>query len=332
VLRLPRLRVERPTTVEGAIERLVQLGGRGRVLAGGTDLLPNRKHRLVEAEALVSLDAIPSLRGLRVEADGGLTLGAACSLHEVSSSAEVRAKAPVLAAAAVQVSSPQLRRMGTLGGNVLLDTRCRWYNQSLFWRRSLGFCLKKDGTVCHVVQGGKRCVAAASADTAPALLTLDARLQLVGPDGARTLPLSELYWADGAAHLSLRPHELLVSVRLPPPPPGLRGAYEKLRSREAIDFPLLGVAVSLARDGAKVTHAAAAAVALQARPLALPGVARLVGLERGTPATHEALEAVLAEAGRRLQPLPNVPGDAAWRRELVPVIVRRALTAAWEAP
>ncbi len=325
--------VERPATVEAAVERLVRLGGRGRVLAGGTDLLPNLKHRLVDAGALVSLDAIAALRGIRAADGGGLAIGAMTSLHEVATSAAVREAAPVLAAAAGQVSSPQLRRMGTLGGNVLLDTRCRWYNQSLFWRRSLGFCLKKDGTVCHVVEGGKRCVAAASNDTAPALLALEASLELVGPDGRRTLPVAALYRADGAAHLALRPHELLVAIRLPPPPPGLRGAYEKLRSREAIDFPLLGVAASIARDGERVTHAAAAAVALQARPLALPGVGEaLVGLGRGTPEAAAAIDALAAEAGRKLRPLANVPGDAAWRQELVPVIVRRALAAALEAP
>ncbi len=333
MLRLPRLTVERPATVDEALVRLQALGPRGRVLAGGTDLLVNLKHRVVEAETLLSLDAIGALRGLERTPDGGLRIGAMTPLADVATSPDVQERAPALASAAGQISSPQLRRMGTLGGNVLLDTRCRWINQTHFWRQALGFCLKKDGTVCHVVEGGKRCVAAASNDTAPALLTLDATLELRGPDGARALPLRDLYRADGAAHLALRPAELLLAILVPPQPPGHRGAYVKLRSRGAIDFPLLGVAATVVLDGETIRAASVAAVALQARPLQLEGVSeRLAGLRRGTPELTAALEALGGAAQKKLRPLANVPGDAAWRQQLVAVFVKRALRAALGAP
>lgn len=329
MLRLPRLSVERPGSVDAAIERLHVLGPSARVVAGGTDLLVNLKHRVVDAGTLVSLDAISTLRGIERTAEGGLRIGAMTPLAQVAASPEVALCAPALAQAAAQVSSPQLRRMGTLGGNVLLDTRCRYINQTHFWRQSLGFCLKKDGSLCHVVQGGKRCVAAASNDTAPALLTLDASLELQGPAGARTLPLQALYRADGAAHLALAPAELLVAVTIPPQPHGHRGAYVKLRSRGAIDFPLLGIAASLSITDGTIRTARIAAVALQARPLLLEGAAELLV---GRAPDAAALEAVAALALRRFKPLPNVPGDAAWRQELVPVFVRRALRAALGTP
>lgn len=325
MLRLPRLNVERPASVDAAIERLHALGPSARVVAGGTDLLVNLKHRVIDAGTLVSLDAISGLRGIERTPEGGLRIGAMTPLEQVASSPEVQQCAPALASAAGQISSPQLRRMGTLGGNVLLDTRCRYINQTHFWRQSLGFCLKKDGSLCHVVQGGKRCVAAASNDTAPALLTLDASLELQGPDGPRTLPLTALYRADGAAHLALGPAELLVAVTIPPQPTGHRGAYLKLRSRGAIDFPLLGVAASLSLEGGTIRTARIAAVALQARPLLLEGAAELLvghALDAGR------LETVAALAKKRFKPLPNVPGDAEWRQEVVPVFVKRALRAA----
>lgn len=328
MLRLPAFELRQPASIAEVVAILVDLGSRAKVLAGGTDLLPNMKHELVTPEVVVSLGRVGELRGVRREADGTLVLGALTSLAEVAASAEVARHAPALAQAAGLVASPQLRRMGTLGGNVLLDTRCRYYNRSAFWRSALGFCLKKDGAECHVVPGGSRCVAAASSDTVPALATLDAVLEIEGAAGRQRVPIEERFGSDGAAS-HLGPGELLVAVRLPPTPPGHRGAYGKLRERGSIDFPLLGVAARLDLDaGGRVERSELVLTALAARPKRVPRSAVLVGTRPGSPEFHEAVRDVAATAQRQCPTLPNVPGDAVWRREMVPVYVSRTLHAA----
>ncbi|RMH04241.1 MAG: 4-hydroxybenzoyl-CoA reductase, partial [Planctomycetota bacterium] len=330
MLRLPRLEVLRPRSLDEALALLAEHGEEARLLAGGTDLMPNLKHRLLEPRVLIALSGIEELRGIEPAADGGFRIGATTPLAEVAAHPGLAAKAPALARAAALVASPQIRNVGTLGGNLLLDTRCQWINQSHFWRQALGFCLKKDGTKCHVVEGGSKCVAAASNDTAAALMTLDAVLELRSPGGRRELSVTELWRADGIANKKLRPDEILVALRLPPTPAGHRGAYGKLRERGSIDFPLLGLAARLDLDGAGVvSRAELAAVALQARPLLLPRAGELLaGRRSGDEDFAAAVAAVAAEAARRFRPLPNIPGDAEWRRKMVPVLARRTLLAA----
>jgi 4-hydroxybenzoyl-CoA reductase subunit beta len=331
MLRLPRFELRQPESLPEAVRLLAETPG-AMLLAGGTDLLPNMKHELFTPEVVVSLGRVGELRGVRREADGTLVIGAMTTLVDVAESDLVRAHAPALAQAASLVAGPQLRRRGTLGGNVLLDTRCQYYNQTYFWRQALGFCLKKDGTACHVVAGGSRCVAAASADTAPALMTLGARLDLVGPQGRREVALDDFFVADGIRNHRLGAGELLAAVRVPAQAPGHRGAYGKLRERGSIDFPLLGVAVRLdvdLDDGARVADADVVLTALAARPRRVSGAAALL---RGTRAEGEAFETAartVADAARRqCRALPNVPGDHDWRGGLVPVYVRRTLLAA----
>jgi 4-hydroxybenzoyl-CoA reductase subunit beta len=315
-----------------ALDLLAEAGPEARVLAGGTDLLPNMKHELFTPGVLVSLAGVKELRGVSVTDDGGLSLGAMTPLSELSQHLEVLARAPALAQAAGLVAGPQLRERGTLGGNVLLDTRCQYYNQTHFWRQALGFCLKKDGTLCHVVEGGQRCVAAASADTQPALMSLGATVTLEGPSGSRTLPLEGLLSTDGVKPHKITPGEVLTRVLVPPTPPGHRGAYGKLRERGAIDFPLLGVAVRLDLDASGlVAHGDVVVTALAARPKRVTGAGELL---RGRAPTGSAFAAAVARvaelAARQCKALANVPGDHAWRSEMVPVMVRRTLLAAAE--
>ncbi|MCC6214682.1 MAG: FAD binding domain-containing protein [Polyangiaceae bacterium] len=327
MLRLPQLQVARPRTVE---EALALLGGEGALpFAGGTDLLPNLKHRLLAPQTLVSLAGVEGLSGVSVDPGGALVIGATTRLHEVAEHPEVRARAPALAMAAGLVASPQIRRMGTLGGNVLLDTRCRYVNQSAFWRKSLGHCLKKDGAVCHVVPGGQKCVAAASNDTAPALLTLGASLTVATAAGTREVPLESLWKPDGVYNRRLAPNELVTAIRVPAQAAGHRGAYLKLRPRESFDFPLLGVAVRVDAAGGVVQSADVVVVALQAVPRRVTGASdELAGKALGTQELEAAIVAVGARAHQQCRPLPNVPGDPDYRREMVPVFVRRALRAA----
>lgn len=329
MLRLPTFEVARPTSVEEAVALLAEHGERALVLAGGTDLVPNLKHKLFEPELVVAIGRIPELSGIREE-DGDLVVGACTSLREVAEDSRLARRFPALVQAVSLVAGPQLRNMGTLGGNVLLDTRCQWYNQTHFWRQALGFCLKKDGTACHVVEGGSRCVAAASNDSAPALMTLDAELVIAGPAGRRRARLEDFWLSDGIRNKKLERGELLVEVRVPGTPAGHRGAYGKLRERGSIDFPLLGVAARLDLDGdGGVGRADLVLTALQARPVRVRRAPELlVGTNVGTASFEHAVAEVCAAAHKQCRPLANIPGDADYRHAMVPVYVRRTLLAA----
>lgn len=330
MLRLPKFELRSPRTLSEAIQLLEEAGPAAMVIAGGTDLVPNMKHELATPELLVSLAHIEELRGVRREPEGALAIGAMTSLAEVAASELVQRFAPALAQACSLVAGPQLRAMGTLGGNVLLDTRCQWFNQSYFWRQALGFCMKKDGSVCHVVQGGKNCVAAASNDSAPALMTLGARLELEGPEGSRTTAIDDFWVADGIVNKKLGASEILTRIVVPPTPRGHRGAYGKLRDRGSIDFPLLGVAVRLDVDETeRVVHADVVVTALAAQPKRVAKVGdTLRGQSLGSPEFESAVLAVAELARKQCRPLPNIPGDADYRREMVPVYVKRTLFAA----
>ncbi|HJP00416.1 MAG TPA: FAD binding domain-containing protein [Planctomycetota bacterium] len=332
MLRLPSFELLRPETVEEAVRLLAEHGEDAAVLGGGTDLVPNMKHKLVTPRVVVSLASIPELEGFSVAEDGTLVIGAMASLSALCSDERVRDAWPALAQATGLISSPQLRNSGTLGGNVMLDTRCQWINQTYFWRKSLGFCLKKDGSECHVVAGGSRCVAAASNDSAPALMSLGATLVFVGPDGQRELPIDEFWTTDGIRNKRCDPGELLVAVRVPPTAAGHRGAYGKLRDRGSIDFPLLGCAVRLDLDDAGAVAASdVVLVALQARPARLRRCEELLaGMTPGRTDFAAAAKAVAERAGRQARPLANIPGDDEYRRAMVPVLVRRTLIAAAE--
>lgn len=335
MLRLPQFETEAPRSLSAALA-LLDENPQALVVAGGTDLVPNMKHELFTPPMVVSLSRIEELRGITRTpsadpAGAWISIGAMTSLEEVAASEIVRARAPALAQACGLVAGPQLRTMGTVGGNVLLDTRCQWYNQTYFWRQALGFCLKKDGTKCHVVEGGSKCVAAASNDSAPALMTLRAELVFASAAaGRRTVPIDDFWVADGIQNKKVERGEILVEVRLPPTGPGHRGAYGKLRERGSIDFPLLGVAVRIEVDAKDVVESADLVVtALQARPLRIQRAgATLQGAKLGTAAFDEAVAALATQAHKQCHPMPNVPGDAEWRRAMVPVYVKRTLVAA----
>jgi 4-hydroxybenzoyl-CoA reductase subunit beta len=297
-------------------------------IAGGTDLLPNLKHRIVQAKTLVGVgDALPkgwAQVGEAHEIGAGTTLSALAQMSAL----------PLLATAAGAVAGPQLRNMGTIGGNVLLDTRCLFYNQTEFWRKSLGYCLKAEGTWCHVVGGPKTCVATQSSDTVPALMALGARIRLLGPAGARELDLNDLFKFNGMDHLKLSAGELLTHVIVPVQPDGARGSYQKLRTRGAIDFPQLGVAIwgSLRGEGPSAQLDALRIVigAVSPQPKALGGIDAFLG----GPLSDEVIAAIAEQAFKSTRPQGSVHGDSAWRRHMARVFVRRGLLAlrSGEAP
>jgi len=318
MLRLDPFRLETPSTVAEAVA-LLHAHGNAKILAGGTDVLPNMKHGLHEPDVVVSIGRIAALRGIQVR-DGALEIGALTSLHTMETNDLVTKHAPGLARAASLVAGPQLRRMGTLGGNICLDTRCLYYNQTYFWREALGFCLKKDGTVCHVVAGGKKCVAAASNDTATMLLCLDASVELQSPRGVRTLRLEEFFVADGIKNNLLAPDELLVKVRVPLAPPRRLEGYEKLRHRASIDFPLLSVGVRFDLDATGgIQEARLVVSALGARPNRVN-----VDAYKGRALDDKTIEEIASLAHSKCTPLTNIADDPEWRKDMVPVFVKRA--------
>ena len=330
MLRLPKFALEEPTALSDATALLREHGEKAMVVAGGTDLLPNMKHGLFEPEVVVSLARIEELHGIETQADGSLRIGAMTTIADVAQSDTVRAHAPALAQAASVIAGPQLRTMGTLGGNVMLDTRCQWYNQTHFWRKSLGYCLKKDGTVCHVVAGGRKCVAAASNDSAPALMSLGATLAFTGVTGTRQVPIEDLWKADGIWNKKAERGEILTHIGIPKQAAGHRGAYGKLRDRGSIDYPLFGCAARLdVDDSGIVTDADVVCVALVARPLRIKRVGEVLG---GQAVDESSFETAVREAAdlayTQAKPMDNIPGEANYRREMVPVYVRRTLLAA----
>ena len=253
---LPTFQLLRPKTLDEAVNLMTKHDGDVKIVAGGTDLLPSMKQKLFTPGFVLDLRGVAELRGVKNVPGAGTEIGALTTLTALEQSPAIRRDYPVLYEAVKTVASPVLRNMGTLGGNVCLDTRCLWYNQSLAWRKSCGFCLKKDGNLCHVAPGGNFCWAAFSGDTAPALLCLGAEIEIAGPSGLKRTPLSEFYVNDGIVRLRLAKNEIVTRIHLAESAAGWRGSYQKLRVRGSIDYPLAGVAVAFKMNsGASKTPA-----------------------------------------------------------------------------
>jgi 4-hydroxybenzoyl-CoA reductase subunit beta len=322
---LPRFKLLRPRTIQDAVAYLAAHGNQIRILAGGTDLIPSMKQRLFTPTFVMDIHGIEEMQGIRVVPGSGVEIGALTPLSTIEDSEFIRREYRVLHEAVSTVASPILRNMGTLGGNICLDTRCLWYNQSLQWRHSCGFCIKKDGDLCHVAPGGTRCWAAFSGDTPPALLCLNAELEIVGPKGSRRLPLKDFYSSIGDAHLKLGPDEMLTRVFLPQSSSGWKGSYMKLRIRGSIDYPLAGVAVAFKKNGGPVEAARVAITAVNPAPLLVAAAEHaLVGKQIDE---HTAM--VVGElAAKTAKPLTTSALTPEYRREMVRVFAKRAVLAA----
>jgi 4-hydroxybenzoyl-CoA reductase subunit beta len=290
---------------------------------------------LFDPEHVVSIARLSELRGISIEPakDGGpalLVIGAGMRLAEMAESPEVLRAATALAEAAGLVGGPHHRNMGTFGGNICLDTRCRYYNQTYFWRKSLGFCIKKDGTVCHVVRGGSKCVAAASNDSAPTLIALEGEIHILGPKGERRVPAIDFYTADGIKNTVIEPGEVVVRAVIPVLP-SRRSAFEKLRRRGAIDFPLLSIAVRAdldPQDNSRVNAMDIVVSALGARPRRIRAASKVLPGSAAAALPRSMGDAAFAEC----KPLPNVDEEVEWRREMVRELVEKAVARALELP
>jgi len=318
MMRLPWFEYRAPASIEEAAKILAWEGTGAMLMAGGTDLLPNMKRRHQLPDTVVSLRNIEELK--RVTNGTGLRLGAGLTLTELLDVRGLRDRYRGLAQAAAQVATPQLRNMGTLGGNLCLDTRCTYYNQNYEWRKAIDFCMKKDGEVCWVATASKRCLAVSSTDTAPALIALDAKVKLVSAAGEREVRLAEFYNNDGIDYLKRKPDEILTEVALPKSE-GWKSTYWKLRRRGSFDFPLLGVAAAakLAADGT-VEAARLVLGAVSSHPLVIKCDALL-----GKKLSDEVIAEIGEAAESRAKPMDNTDMDLRWRKHVVADFVGYAL-------
>ena len=321
MMRLPRFRYHAPATLGEAAAILQGEGSQAMVVAGGTDLYPNMKRRHQTPKTLIGLRKIDALRGVKGSPARGLWIGPATILTDLEESALVREHYPGLYEAIHSISTPILRNMGTIGGNICLDTRCNYYNQNYEWRRAINFCMKCDGDTCWVAPGSDVCLAVSSSDTAPILCAFGARIQLVSKKGTRTIEAKDLYRRDGIDYLTKRSDEILAGITLPPAA-RWRSSYRKLRRREAFDFPVLGVAACVRFDGEIVAEARLWLGAVSVAPVeAAEAQAALVGRRL----TEETIEEAARLAYPLAKPVDNTDFGLRWRKEMTRHFVREAL-------
>jgi 4-hydroxybenzoyl-CoA reductase subunit beta len=327
MLRLPRFRYHTPATVGEAVRIVADHGPNARYVAGGTDLYPNMKRRVQRPGEVVALSGCSELRGVRGSAAGGVTLGAMTTLTAIECDAKLRADYPALAHAASVISTPLLRNMGTIGGNLLLDTRCNYYDQSHEWRESINFCMKCDGKTCWVAPSSPRCWAVQSSDTAPLLCAMGAEVSLVGVDGERRVPVRALYRDDGIDYTTKAHAELLTAVHLPAKGTW-RASYRKLRRRGSFDFPVLGVGACLWMDGDTVVDLDIRIGGAGSAPALATGTVdalRGATLRFGDPASIARIAEAAKEAYKPTRAMDNTDHEAAWRKKMAPVFVARAV-------
>jgi 4-hydroxybenzoyl-CoA reductase subunit beta len=314
MLRLPTFRYLQPRTLAEALRMKSDAGPEGMFVAGGTDLYPNMKRRHQEPKIVISLMGIPELR----RADNTV-IGAGVTLTELTVRPSDRPT--VISHAAALVSTPLLRNMGTLGGNLCLDTRCNYYNQGYEWRKSIDFCMKKDGKICWVAPSSPRCWAVSSSDVAPVMVAIGAEYRLVGPQGERVVPAARFYHNDGINYLTKQPDEILVDVRLPAPD-GWDAVYHKLRRRGSFDFPVLGVAVWIEWTGKNVADARVVLGGVASYPQEIPEAKAALA---GRPLSDETIAAAAEAAYRPSKPMDNTDFDLSWRKQMTRVYVTRAI-------
>jgi 4-hydroxybenzoyl-CoA reductase subunit beta len=320
MMRLPPFVLRRPRTVEEAAAWLAESPADTMLLGGGTDVVPNMKRRQQTPRTLVALRQIDALR--RVQHTGAITIGAGMTLTELLRDDRLRAAAPGLWQAGAQVATPHLRNMATLGGNLCLDTRCTYYDQTYEWRKAIGFCMKKDGQICWVATSSPRCLAVSSTDTAPMLQALEAQVRLVSASGTRTVPLADLYRLDGMHYLTRRADEILTDVVVPDQT-AMRSTYWKLRRRGSIDFPVASAAVAARlRADRRVEQIRIVLGAVASRPLQ---AATSESMLTGEVLTDEAIAAAAEAAYTIAKPMDNTDYELIWRKRMTRALVTYAL-------
>lgn len=322
MMRLPPFTYLVPREIRDAVKMMGDAGPDGQFVAGGTDLYPNMKRRQFTPKTVVSVRKLAPLHEISGDGKGGVRIGAGVTLTDICEHPVINRDYPMVAAAARLISTPLLRNMGTIGGNLLLDTRCNYWDQNYEWRKGINFCLKKDGDTCWVAPGSPKCWAVQSSDLVPLLVAMGAKLRLASTLGERTIEAAGFYNDDGIQYLHKRPDELLVDIELPPLN-GWRATYKKLRRRGTFDFPVLGVGVRLdmANDGTvKDAKVVLGGVAPAPKQITVAEQALI-----GGPLTAASIEAAAEAAYVKARPLDNTDFVMNWRKQMTRVYVQRAL-------
>jgi len=331
MMRLPKFEYRVPRTIAEALQIVTDVGAEAQFVAGGTDLYPNMKRRQQMPKTVISVMRLPELHRVSGVGSRGLVIGASVTLTELCENEIIRRDYPVIASAARTISTPILRNMGTIGGNLLLDTRCNYYDQNYEWRKAINFCLKKDGDVCWVAPGSAKCWAVQSSDLVPVMVAVGAKFRVVSAAGERMVEARDFYKDDGIDYMNKRPDELLFDVHLPPTN-GWRASYQKLRRRGAFDFPVLGVAAYVRFDTSAVDEAPGPAVAdaqivlggIAPSPVQVKEAAKaLIGKSLGDDQIQAAAEAAYVKA----RPLDNTDFVYQWRKQMARQYTIRALEA-----
>lgn len=321
-MRLPKFSYCAPTRLSDAVKMIAEAGPEGMFVAGGTDLYPNMKRRQQTPKTVISVSRLRELQECVGDGNSGMAIGAGLSLTDVCENPVIRRDYPVVARAAALISTPILRNMGTIGGNLLLDTRCNYYDQNYEWRKGINFCMKKDGEICWVAPGSSKCWAVQSSDLAPVMMALGAKLLLVSRRGERLVDASELYEDDGINFLRKQPDEILVAINLPKAD-GMRAAYRKLRRRGAFDFPVLGVAVSARFDrNGRVREPKVILGAVSPAPIEVKEAEVLL---EGNPLDDERIAAAAEACYLKARPLDNTDFLMNWRKQMARPFAMRAL-------
>ena len=321
MMRLPKFEYHVPRTVAEAVRIRGEVGPEGMFVAGGTDLYPNMKRRQQTPKTVISVMRLSELNQVTGDGASGLTIGAGVTLTEICEDPVINRDYPVVAHAARTISTPLLRNMGTIGGNLLLDTRCNYYDQNYEWRKGINFCLKKDGDVCWVAPGSSKCWAVQSSDLVPVMVAIGAKLRFASTLGERVVDAAGLYNDDGIDYLHKRPDELLVDIQLPPTN-GWRASYQKLRRRGAFDFPVLGVAAWIKTSNDTVTDAKVVLGAIAPSPIEITEAAAVL---TGQPLNEDRIQAAAEAAYVKARPLDNTDFVYQWRKQMARQYTLRAL-------
>jgi 4-hydroxybenzoyl-CoA reductase subunit beta len=322
MMRLPKFSYLVPREIRDAVKMMAEAGPAGQFVAGGTDLYPNMKRRQQTPKTVISVTRLRELNQITGDGKTGLTIGASVSLTDICEHEVINRDYPFVAAAARTISTPLLRNMGTIGGNLLLDTRCNYYDQNYEWRKGINFCLKKDGDICWVAPGSRKCWAVQSSDLVPLMVAIGARVRLYSTLGERMVDAAGLYNDDGIDYLHKRTDELLVDIHLPPVR-GWRATYKKLRRRGAFDFPVLGIAARVDLDeGGYVRDAKLIMGGVAPAPVEVKEAqAALIGGQLDAERIERAAEACYTKA----RPLDNTDFLMYWRKQMARPFVLRAL-------
>ena len=331
MMRLPKFEYRVPRTIAEAVKIIADVGPEGQFVAGGTDLYPNMKRRQQTPRTVISVMRLPELNQVMGDGGQGLVIGGSMTLTDICEHPIIKRDYPVIASATRTISTPILRNMGTIGGNLLLDTRCNYYDQNYEWRKGINFCLKKDGDVCWVAPGSSKCWAVQSSDLVPVMVAIGAKFRLASTLGERMVDAAGFYNDDGIDYLKKRHDELLVDIHLPPTN-GWRASYQKLRRRGAFDFPVLGVAAWIKLADQQSQADGTSALPVQDAKIVLGGIApspvevnEAAQALIGQPLDDDQIQAAAEAAYVKARPLDNTDFVSQWRKQMARQYTIRAL-------